>query len=124
MLAATNDHQKQEVVLTKALVNVASLYDLSGKDLRDIIGLSEATTTRLHQGKKFISPTTKEGEMAILLIRVYRSLNSILGNHHEKAKQWLRSYNHYFSQKPIDKLRTLPGLLSVVNYLDAMRGKL
>lgn len=116
--------QQKEEVLTKALLNLARFYDLSGKDLSAIIGISEASASRLNQGKKLISPDSKEGEMVLLLLRVYRSLNALLGNDHLKAKQWLHSTNHYFKQKPIEQLKTVAGLVDVVRYLDAMRGKL
>lgn len=116
--------QHQEVVLTKALCNLAKMYALSGKDLSDIIGISESSVTRLNQGKKRISPDSKEGEMALLLIRIYRSLNAMVGNNHEKAQAWLNSPNAYFHNKPIEEIKTIPGLISVLNYLDAMRGKL
>ena len=118
-----NDHQK-ELVLTKAILKLADFYNLSGKDLHRIIGVSESTITRLNQGKAYISPTTKEGEIALLLLRVYRGLNSLIGTNHDKAKLWLNSYNNYFNQKPIDRLKTVTGLVEVVGYIDAMRGKL
>jgi hypothetical protein len=117
------NHEKERV-LTKAILNLANFYNLTGKDLSDIIGISESSTTRLHQGKKVISPDTKEGEMALLLLRVYRGLNSLIGNNHDKAKIWLNSFNTYFNKKPIEQLKTVTGLVDVVNYLDAMRGKL
>lgn len=116
-------HQK-EIVLTKAICNLSNFYSLSGKDLSKIIGISEASASRISQGKKLISPHTKEGEMALLLLRIYRSLNAMVGNNHEKAKLWLHSQNKYFRNKPIEEIKTIPGLISVLNYLDAMRGKL
>lgn len=115
---------QKALVLTKALQNVAKFYALSGKDLKEIIGISEASVSRLHQGQKVIDPETKEGELALLLVRIYRSLNALVGNHHEKAKIWLNSPNQYFQQKPIETMKTISGLLSVTHYLDGMRGKL
>lgn len=116
-------HQR-ELVLTKAILNLATFYDLTGKDLCHIIGTSESTVTRLKQGKAFLSPSTKEGEIALLLLRVYRGLNSLIGNNHDKAKLWLNSDNKYFKRKPIEQLKSVAGLVEVVNYIDAMRGKL
>lgn len=116
-------HEK-ELVLTKAVINMARFFKLSGKDLSEIIGMSEASATRLNQGKKFLSPKTKEGEMALLLLRVYRSLNALVGNNHGKACAWLMSDNTYFGETPLKKMKTVCGLVEVLNYLDAMRGKL
>ncbi len=116
---------EKERVLSKALLNMASFLKLSGKDLSEIIGISESSATRLHQGKKLISPSSKEGELALLLLRIYRSLNALVGNHHDKARAWLQSKNAYFNhQRPIDELKNVQGLVLVLNYLDAMRGKL
>jgi hypothetical protein len=112
------------MILTKALCQLAKFYALTGKEISQIIGISESTASRLMQGKKFISPDTKEGEMALLLIRIYRSLNAMVGNNHDKARRWLNSQNLYFNHKPIDEMKTIPGLIGVLNYLDAMRGKL
>lgn len=112
-------------VLSKALINMALILELSGKDLSEIIGISESSATRLHQGKKLISPTSKEGELALLLLRIYRSLNALVGNHHDKARAWLQNKNAYFNhQKPLDEIKHIQGLVRVLNYLDAMRGKL
>jgi len=124
MKAANNTFQQEEHVLTKAISNLAKFYSLTGKDLSKIIGISESSASRISQGTKLISPHTKEGEMALLLLRIYRSLNAMVGNNHEKAKLWLNSQNKYFGNKPIEELKTIPGLINVLNYLDAMRGKL
>lgn len=115
--------EEKAVVLTKALINMACLYDLSGKELSLILGISTAGSTRLHQGKQKIYPDTKEGELALLLLRLYRSLNALLGNHHDKAKLWLTSEHQYFGKTPLEQIKTVTGLVEVVNYLDAMRGK-
>ena len=124
MKASNNMLHQEETVLTKAVSNLAKFYSLTGKDLSKIIGISESSASRISQGTKLISPHTKEGEIALLLLRVYRSLNAMVGNNHEKAKLWLNSQNKYFKNKPIEEMKTIPGLISVLNYLDAMRGKL
>lgn len=114
----------KDQILTKAVLNLARFYSLTGKDLHYILGISESTITRLNQGKTVLSQQSKEGEIALLLLRVYRGLNSLIGNNHEKAKQWLNSHNRYFNKKPIEHLKTITGLVEVVQYIDAMRGKL
>jgi hypothetical protein len=116
---------KEQEVLTKALLNMAHLYELKGKELNEIIGLSEASITRLRQGKAQIDPKSKEGEIALLLLRLYRSLNALLGsNSYDKARAWLNSDNQYFGEAPIEHIKSVAGLVHVVNYLDAMRGKI
>lgn len=124
MKTSNNIHHQEEVVLTKAICNLSKFYSLTGKDLSKIIGISESGVSRIVRGTKLISPHTKEGELALLLLRIYRSLNAMVGNNHEKAKLWLNSDNKYFRNKPIEEIQTIAGLIAVLNYLDAMRGKL
>lgn len=124
MKALPHTHDQAAIVLTKALCNLSTFYSLSGKDLSKIIGVSESSASRISQGTKLISPHTKEGELALLLLRIYRSLNAMVGNNHEKAKRWLNSQNKYFRNTPMEEMKTIAGLMNVLNYLDAMRGKL
>lgn len=122
----TSSHPDEcDAVLTKALIRLATIYNINGKELSQIIGISQTSTTRLFKGEKLISPKTKEGELALILIRLYRSLSALVGDNPAKAKAWLNSPNHYFPQKlPIEYIKNIEGLIEVVNYLDAIRGKI
>lgn len=118
------DPDHRDAVLTKALIRLASAYDLKGKEISQIIGISESSATRLSKGERLISEKTKEGELSLLLIRLYRSLNALVGNDPIKAKTWLNSPNRYFPVvTPIEHIKSIQGLIEVVNYLDAIRGK-
>jgi len=110
-------------VLTKAVLNLVKCYGFSGKELSEIIGISEASASRLHQGKKYITAHTKEGELSLLLLRVYRGLHALIGDQHDKAQAWLRSANHYFNQTPLEHMKSVQGLVNVIQYLDAMRDR-
>ncbi len=112
------------IVLWKAVLNLAAVYELTRKDLQDTLGFSQATLSRLYQKEGSINPQSKEGELALLLVRLYRSLSANLGGDDEAAKSWLKSYNRYFNESPLEHIRSITGLTEVVFYLDAMRGKL
>jgi uncharacterized protein (DUF2384 family) len=114
-----------DLVLTKAILNMAKFYRLNGKDLSELLGISESGISRLHLGTKLIISQHKEGEIALLLLRIYRSLNTIVGQDHDKAIAWLNHDNLSFTnQKPIECMKTITGLVNVLQYLDAIRGKL
>lgn len=117
-------HLSEGAVLWKAVANLAEAYELSRKDLEDMLGFSQATLSRLYQKNGSIDPQSKEGELAILLLRLYRSLSANLGGDDEAAKTWLKSHNHYFNEPPLQHIRKITGLTEVIFYLDAMRGKL
>lgn len=111
---------KQNIVLTKAVINLSNKYSLNCNDISEILGLSESEVFLLNQGKRFIYPNTKEEELAILLIRLFTNLNALLGGNQNKARKWLNNNNEYFLESPLTHIKSLSGLVNVVNYLDAM----
>ena len=110
-----------DAVLTKALLRAADLLGLSSRVLARILGVSEASVSRLASGARTIDPASKEGELALLLVRVYRSLDALVGTDAVQRKAWLESPNRALSGRPIDLVQRTDGLVHVVAYLDAMR---
>lgn len=119
---ASPDTLLAPTVVSKALLRLTVFYEFNQKELSEIIGESEASISRLFKGQRHLTPNTKSFELALLLIRLYRSLNAIVGNDHHKAKIWLRSYNSYLGDTPLNQLKSIQGLMLVLQYLDAMRG--
>lgn len=110
-------------VVTKAVLNAAQRLALRQRDLAHILGASEASVSRLHQGR-LIQADSKEGELALLLLRVFRSLDAVVGGDDAAARAWLHAENHHLGDTPATRLGTVEGLVDVVRYLDAMRGTL
>jgi hypothetical protein len=108
-------------VLTKALLRAAELLELSSANLARILGVSEASVSRLASGARAVDPQSKEGELALLLVRVYRSLDALVGADAGQRKAWLHSPNRALNGRPDELIQRADGLVSVVNYLDAMR---
>ena len=79
--------------------------------------------SRLQTGRG-LDPESKEGELALLFLRLYRSLDALVGGDDEKARHWLRADNHHLAAVPAERIRSVEGLVDVVQYLDAMRGRL
>ncbi|MCS6766378.1 MAG: DUF2384 domain-containing protein [Candidatus Protistobacter heckmanni] len=114
-------HPDSSTVLTKAAVRAAALLELKGATLAKVLGVSEPTVSRIKKGETLIEPGSREGESALLLIRLYRSLDALVGNDGERRKQWLGSYNRAFNAVPRDYMQTVEGLVRTVTYLDGMR---
>ena len=109
-------------VLTKAVVNTATYLDLPKGKLAHILGFSSATVTRLYSDTYRLSPDKKEWDFAVLLVRLFRSLDSIVGGAADDAKKWLASENKAFAgRKPVELIESTEGLVRVVTYLDACR---
>jgi transcriptional regulator with XRE-family HTH domain len=114
----------EAAVLSKAVVRAAKLLDLTQRDVSVALGVSEATVSRLFSGKYLLSPDrAKEWELARLLVRMFRSLDALWG-HDEAARLWLGSDNLALAARPKDLLRSVEGMVRVVTYLDAARGRL
>ncbi len=110
-------------VLAKAAISAAERLGLRHKQLAEIIGTSEASISRLRSGRG-LDPNRKEGELALLFLRVYRSLDTLVGGDDVKARDWLHAANDHIGGIPAERIRTVEGLVDVVQYLDAMRGRL
>lgn len=114
--------QNKQLVLTKAVVNTATYLDLPKNRLAQILGVSSATVTRLYASSYMLSPNKKEWDFAVLLVRMFRSLDSIVGGGADDAKKWLTSENKAFAgKKPAELIESTEGLVRVVTYLDACR---
>ena len=113
----------ENVVVTKATRRAAGALGLSQKELARVLGVSEATVSRLGSGK-LLDARRKEGELALLLVRVFRSLDALVGSSEEKARAWFSAENVHLGGVPRERVQTTVGLVEVAQYLDAMRGKL
>ena len=109
-------------VLTRAVVRAADSLALTQKTLASTLGISEASVSRLARGR-VIDPRSKEGELAAVFVRMFRSLDAFLGGDDGKAAAWLHAHNHHLSGTPVELIRTVTGLVHVTEYLDALRGK-
>lgn len=116
--AATPD---PSLVLTKAVTRAAERLGINKALLAKILGLSPPTVTRLYSGAYKLDARRKEWEFALLFVRVFRSLDSIVGDE-QTARRWLNSDNRALNAKPIDLIPRTDGLVRVVQYLDASRG--
>lgn len=108
-------------VLTKATLRSATLLGLSNSALARAVGLSEASVSRMASGAKALEVGSKPAELAALLIRVYRSLDALVGNSEEHRRLWMASFNRALNATPRDAIQSAEGLVRVVTYLDAAR---
>ncbi|MCO5975140.1 antitoxin Xre-like helix-turn-helix domain-containing protein [Ideonella oryzae] len=108
-------------VLAKATARASALLGLKGVTLARTLGLSEPTVSRLLKGQKGLAPDSKEGELALLLVRVYRSLDALVGTDDQKRLAWMGSYNQALGGEPLQLIQKAEGLVATLNYLDAMR---
>lgn len=112
---ATQPDDRQ--VLTKALLNAGRIMGLSQSELGEVIGMDRSVFNR------GVNPASKSGELALLLIRAYRSLFVLVGGKPEDIKHWCLTDNRHTGGVPVEQVKHAAGLVRVVEYLDAMRGR-
>lgn len=115
---------EESAVLSKAFLRASERLGLTQKEQAHILGLSAASLSRLARGAREVDVAGKEGELALLLVRLYRSLDPLNGGDEAKNREWLHAENHHLGGKPSELIRSIQGLVYVVEYLDAMRGRL
>lgn len=106
-------------VLATALLKAGKELGLSQAVLEKAIDRDRSSISR-----KGIDPETKSGELALLLIRVYRSLFALVGGDSVQMKHWMKTANRHTGGVPAEQVRSIQGLVGVMEYLDAMRGKI
>ena len=111
----------RDTVLGKATVRAAEGLGLSGKALAEVIGLSEPTVSRIKKAETGIDPEGKSGELALLLVRTFRSLDALVGGDEDKRKLWMSTSNRELNGVPLELVKKVDGLLRVLAYLDVMR---
>ncbi|MBB3144462.1 transcriptional regulator with XRE-family HTH domain [Phyllobacterium trifolii] len=116
------DTPSKTAVVSKALLRSAELLGLTARELSTVVGLSEPSISRLKRSEGSGGPLTgKSYELALLFIRLYRSLDAIVGGDDSVARQWMRTDNTMLGGKPLNRIKTIDGLAHVLAYLDARR---
>lgn len=109
------------MTVTKAVVAAAERLGLSARQLASVVGVSEATVSRMKRLDFLLERGTKPFELALLLVRLFRSLDAITGGDEAVAKAWLRSPNTALAAVPLERISSISGLVDVLAYLDARR---
>jgi DNA-binding XRE family transcriptional regulator len=124
---AAEAHRSTEdatAVLTNAVVRAAKLLGLNQATVAQALGVSTSTASRMFGGQYQLDRSKKEWELASLFVRVFRSLDSIVGGSETHARAWVSSENRPLGAPPVNLLVTAEGLVRVVHYLDAARGRI
>ena len=123
MLAASALPQTADeaTVVTKAVLRAAERLGVTNRLLALTLGLSEATISRMGSGVYLLTPGDKPFELAVLFLRLFRSLDAIVGGDAPAARAWLRNENTALGAAPVSLIVSVSGLMNVVGYLDARR---
>ena len=118
------DQNNRSRVVTSAVCRAANRMDINQAELARILGLSEPTVSRMVKGEYMLKEGKKEYEIAVILLRVFRSLDAITGGDERVNREWTHNYNEALGDVPAQMLPELSRLMHVVNYLDSQRAPL
>lgn len=122
--AAPHAPPTASAVLTKAVVRAADLLGISQRELSAIIGVSPSAITAAVRHGRPLPADAKRRELATLFLRAFRALDAIVGGDDAVAARWLREENLALAGRPLDRMKTIDGLVGVVGYLDQRRAPL
>jgi antitoxin Xre/MbcA/ParS-like protein len=114
-------HPAESAVITKATLRAADRLEVPARILASVLGLSEATVSRMKRGAFALESGTKPFELAVLFVRLFRSLDAMVGGDETVARAWLVNVNAALDGRPVEKIQTVAGLIDAIAYLDARR---
>ena len=117
------DPDADAAVVTKAALRAAVHLGLSNRALARMLGVSEASVSRMGAGTYLLKTGDKTFELALLFLRLFRSLDALSGGDEHVSRAWLRNDNLALGGTPVALIESLAGMINVVAYLDARRAR-
>src|SRR5262249_47186023 len=94
-------------VATKAVLRAGARLGVPHRTLGRIIGLSEATMSRMGWGAHPLAPGDKPFELALIFVRLYRSLDAMAAGDDATASAWLRAENAALGGTPLSLIQSV-----------------
>lgn len=116
--ARTTSKASKATVLGEAVLNAGAKLGLSPEEVGRVVGRNRTTIAR-----NGIDPATPNGQLALLLIRIYRGLYVLVGGRDDEMNHWMHTRIRTLQGIPAEMIHDVTGLVRIVEYIDAMRGK-
>lgn len=114
----------QGLVVRKAFLSASQSLDLTQSEMASVIGKSRQWVNALaHDEAQSLPVNSKHGELALMLIRLARSLYALNDGDEAWTHHFMRTYNRVTAGIPREQVQTISGLIMVLQYVDAIRGK-
>jgi hypothetical protein len=122
-LSPAPDRSDAAAVVSKAVVRAAASLGLTNAGLAKVLGLSPASSSRLRDGAYVLPLDSKPYELALLVIRLFRGLDAMMGGEEHASRSWMQTPNLALQAAPIDRITSVTGLVETVAYVDAARAR-
>jgi len=111
-----------EAVLAKAVLRAADQLGLKQAELAAVLGVHRTAISRLKHNP-VLNPKSKQGELALLLVRMARALYALTGGDPQWIEHFMRTPNRVTGGVPAEQVASIQGLMTVLQFVDAIRGK-
>jgi len=112
------------MVLRKAFLAASTGLNLSQSEMASIIGKSRQWVNTLAKDEDQPIPVhSKHGELALLLIRLARALYALNDGDPKWTQHFMRTTNKVTCGVPVEQIQTITGMITVVQFVDSIRGK-
>jgi len=105
-------------LVSNGILSACNDLNLPGKVVARILGISEATASRLRKGTWKLQEGSKAYELALALLRIHHALKSKMGDNRERMRAWLRERNVALGGVPMELLDRIQGLFGVLFLLE------
>ncbi len=109
-------------VLAKAVLNASEQLGLKQAELGAVLGMHRTAVSRLKKAPG-LDPDSKQGELALLLVRMARALYALTGGDKDWILHFMQSPNKVTGGVPRQQIKSVEGLIRVLQFVDALRGK-
>ncbi|WP_368646746.1 antitoxin Xre-like helix-turn-helix domain-containing protein [Castellaniella ginsengisoli] len=123
MTALPNAAPAPDAVLAKAVLRAADQLGLRQAGLADVLGMHRTAISRMKTAQS-LDPASKQGELALLLVCLARALYALTGGDVQWIRHFMQSPNRVTGGIPAEQIATIQGLVTVLRFVDAMRGKI
>jgi len=122
MTALEKPRALPDAVLAKSVLRASEQLGLKQAELAAVLGVHRTAISRLKK-KPSLDPNSKEGELALFLIRLARALFALIGGDKDWMRHFMRLPNKVTGGVPAEQIGKIEGLLAVLRFVDDVRGK-
>jgi hypothetical protein len=120
---ATPSPKYRSEVLGKAVLRAAAVLGIEPPHLAKVLGISTSSISRLSRSAYSLKETKKSWELAVLMVRLYQALESIMVGDEIAMHSWMWNHNTALHATPAELIATVQGLVDVVGYVELSRAR-
>jgi hypothetical protein len=117
----TSSLKNRSKVLGKAVLHAAAVLGIEPARFAQVLGVSTSSISRLSRDAYSLKETQKSWELAVLVVRLYQGLETIMAGDEIAMRSWMWNPNTALHATPAEHITTVQGLVDVVGYVESSR---